>query len=189
MVIKPTLTLGINTDNVARLRELASEVGAFLQGEFTLVSGRESSYYFDGKRLTLSPEGSYRIGKAIVDELAGTDVDAIGGVAVGGYPMVTAAGLVSYLEGKSKPIFIVREVTKEHGTKRRIEGHFKKGSRVALVEDVLTTGGSVLRAVGAVEEAGGRVVRVMVLVDRDEGGSDRLRGAGYELTSLLRVVH
>lgn len=183
----PSLELGLDTEGTRRLREIAYEAGAFLTGEFTLTSGRKSNYYIDGKRITLSPEGAYLVGKAIFDELVKTGVDAVGGVATGAYPMVTSVALVSQLEGKAIPAFIVREVAKEHGTMRQIEGHLKEGSRVAIVDDVLTTGGSVLKAIEAVEEAKCRVVKVMVLVDRREGGSDRLKQEGYDFTALLSV--
>jgi len=183
----PSLELGLDTEGTRRLREIAYEAGAFLTGEFTLTSGRKSNYYIDGKRITLSPEGAYLVGKAIFDELVKTGVDAVGGVATGAYPMVTSVALVSQLEGKAIPAFIVREVAKEHGTMRQIEGHLKEGSRVAIVDDVLTTGGSVLKAIEAVEEAKCRVVKVMVLVDRREGGSDRLKQEGYDFTALLHI--
>ena len=87
------------------------------------------------------------------------------------------------------PVFIVREVVKEHGTMRRIEGHLKEGSRVAILEDVLTTGGSVMKAIEAVAKVNCRVVKIIALVDRDEGGSQRLKKAGYDFTALLRVGH
>jgi orotate phosphoribosyltransferase len=185
----PTLELGLDTEGTRRIREIAGEVGAFLTGEFTLTSGKKSNYYIDGKKITLSPEGAYLVGKAIFDELIKTGVDAIGGVATGAYPIVTAVALVSHLEGKPIPAFIVREVTKEHGTMRKIEGHLKQGSRVAIVDDVLTTGGSVSRAIEAVEAAKCKVVKVIVLVDRHEGGSDRLKKEGYDFTTLLSVIH
>ena len=185
----PTLELGLDTEGSRRIREIAHEVGAFLTGEFTLTSGKKSNYYIDGKRITLSPEGAYQVGKVIFDELAEIEVDAVGGVATGAYPMVAAVAVISHLEGKPMPIFIVREVTKEHGTMRRIEGHLKEGSRVAILEDVLTTGGSVLKAIEAVQAANCTVVRVIVLVDRNEGGSDRLKAEGYDFTAILRVAH
>jgi len=185
----PTLELGLDTEGTRRIREIASEVGAFLTGEFTLTSGKKSNYYIDGKKITLSPEGAYLVGKAIFDELIKTGVDAIGGVATGAYPMVTAVALVSHLEGKPIPAFIVREVTKEHGTMRQIEGQLKEGSRVAIVDDVLTTGGSVLKAIEEVETVNCKLVKVIVLVDRREGGSDRLKKEGYDFTALLNVIH
>ena len=185
----PSLELGLDTEGTRRIREIAGEVGAFLTGEFTLTSGKKSNYYIDGKKITLSPEGAYLVGKAIFDELIKTGVDAVGGVATGAYPIVTAVALVSHLEGKPIPSFIVREVAKEHGTLRQIEGHLKEGSRVAIVDDVLTTGGSVSRAIEAVEAAKCKVVKVIVLVDRHEGGSDRLKKEGYDFTTLLSVTH
>ena len=185
----PTLELGLDTEGVRRIREIAHEVGAFLTGEFTLTSGKTSNYYIDGKRITLSPEGAYLVGKAIFDELRGSEVETVGGVATGAYPIVTAVGLISHLEDKPVPVFIVREVVKEHGTKRQIEGHLKEGAKVAILEDVLTTGGSVMKAIEAVAAVGCRVVKVIALVDRDEGGGERLRKAGYNFTALLRVAH
>jgi len=181
------LELGLNTEGARRIREIASEVGAFLRGEFTLTSGKKSNYYFDGKKVTLSPEGAYQVGKAIFDQLAGVGIGAVGGVPVGAYPMVAAVALVSHLEGKPIPAFMVREETKEHGTKRKIEGHLKEGSRVALVDDVITTGGSLLRAIEAVEMAKCKVVKVVALVDRHEGGSDRLKQEGYDFSAILHL--
>ena len=181
------LELGLNTEGARRIREIASEVGAFLRGEFTLTSGKKSNYYFDGKKVTLSPEGAYQVGKVIFDQLAGVGIDAVGGVPVGAYPMVAAVALVSHLEGKPIPAFMVREETKEHGTKRKIEGHLKEGSRVALVDDVITTGGSLLRAIEAVEMAKCKVVKVVALVDRHEGGSDRLKEEGYDFSAILHL--
>jgi orotate phosphoribosyltransferase len=185
----PTLELRLDTESARRLREIATEVGAFLTGEFTLTSGKKSNYYIDGKRITLSPEGAYWVGKAIFNELAGIDVDAVGGVATGAYPMVTAVAVISYLEGKPLPVFIVREVAKEHGTMRKIEGHLKEGSRVAILEDVLTTGGSVIKAIEAVAAMSCKVVRVIALVDRSEGGSDRLKKEGYDFRAILNIAH
>ena len=189
MEARPTLELGLDTEESRRIREIAHEVGAFLTGEFTLTSGKKSNYYIDGKRITLSPEGAYLVGKAIFDELVGSGVEAVGGVATGAYPMVTAVAVISHREGKPVPIFIVREVVKEHGTMRRIEGHLKEGTKVAILEDVLTTGGSVVKAIEAVEAMGCQVIRVIALVDRDEGGSEGLKKAGYNFTALLRVAH
>jgi len=179
--------LGLNTESARRIREIASEVGALLEGEFTLTSGKKSNYYFDGKKLTLSPQGAYWVGKAMFDELAKIGVDAVGGVATGAYPIVTATALVSHLEGKPLFSFMVREVPKEHGTKRKIEGHLKEGSRVAILEDVITTGGSVSKVIEAVEAVNCKVVKVIALVDRHEGGSDRLKQEGYDFTAILHL--
>ena len=185
MVTYSTLELGLNKKRYERILELAKETGALLYGEFTLTSGKKSHHYFEGKRLTLHPEGAYWVGKAMFDELTKIGVDAVGGVAVGGYPIVAAVALVSHQEGKPIPSFIVREQPKEHGTKRKIEGHLKEGSRVAIVDDVITTGGSVIKAIEAAEAAGCKVAKVMVIVDRHEGGSDLLKNKGYDFTAII----
>jgi len=185
----PTLEPGLDSGLARRIAELAGEVGAFLTGEFTLSSGRKSNYYIDGKKITLTPEGAYLVGRVIFEALAGTGVAAVGGVATGAYPMVTALAIVSHLAGKPVPIFVVREVAKEHGTMRRVEGHLAPGAKVAILEDVLTTAGSVMKAIEAVEAVGCEVLKVIALVDRQEGGGDRIRQAGYDFTALLKVVH
>jgi orotate phosphoribosyltransferase len=187
MVTSSILELGLNTESAKKIREIADEVGAFLRGDFTLSSGRKSGHYFDGKKVTLSPEGAYWVGKAIFDELKEIEVDAIGGLAIGADPIVSAVALVSHLEGKPIPSFIVRDERKEHGTKRKIEGHLQEGCRVAIVDDVITTGGSVSKAIEAVEAVNCKVVKVIVLVDRHEGGSDTLKDKGYDFTSILHL--
>jgi orotate phosphoribosyltransferase len=185
MAISSTLELRVNTKNAQRILEIARETGALLDGEFTLASGRKSNHYFEGKRLTLSAEGAYLVGKVVFDELADIDVDAIGGLAIGADPIATAVAVVSHLEGKPIPAFIVREEPKQHGTRKKIEGHIKEGFRVVIVDDVITTGGSVDKAIEAVKEAGCKVVKVIVLVDRHEGGSDKLKEAGYDVSSII----
>lgn len=185
MVVSYSLELGVDTERTRRILELAHKTGALLHGEFTLSSGQKSDHYFEGKRLTLHPEGAYLIGKEIYDRLAMIDVDAIGGLVMGAFPIITAVALVSYQEGKPIPSFIVREQPKQHGTQRKIEGHFRKGSKVAIVDDVITTGGSVLKAIKAVEEEGCEVVKVIVIVDRNEGGSELLRKEKYNFEAII----
>ena len=185
MVAHSTLEVRVKTETAKRILELAQEMGALLYGEFTLTSGKKSRHYFEGKRLTLHPEGAYWVGKAMFDELTKMGVEAVGGVAVGGYPIVAAVALVSHLEGKPIPSFMVREAPKEHGTRRQFEGHFREGSRVAIVDDVITTGGSVKKVIQAVEAANGKVVKVIVIVDRHEGGSDQLKNEGYDFEAII----
>lgn len=179
--------MGLNTESAGKILKIAYEVGALLYGDFTLTSGKKSHHYFEGKRLTLHPEGAYWVGKAMFDELTKIGVDAVGGVAVGGYPIVAAVALISHLEGKPLPSFIVRDQPKEHGTQRKIEGHLKEGSKVAIVDDVITTGGSVKKAIEAVEAASCKVVKVVVIVDRHEGGSDELKKEGYDFASIINL--
>jgi len=172
-------------DTARRLLEVFQEHGV-LRGEFTLSSGLKSSYYFDARLVSLLPEGAYLVGKVICELLAGEEVDAVGGLTLGADPIVSAVTLVSHLEGRPIPAFIVRGERKGHGTGKEIEGHLPPpGSRVAIVDDVITTGGSVLRAIEAAEAAGCRVVKVIALLDRHQGGSEELRKRGYDFIAIL----
>ncbi len=148
------------------------------RGVFTLASGRKSDYYLDCKLTTLDPQGSILTGYAIMEllEAQGIRADAIGGLTMGADPIVTAVAAVSHLEGKPLPAFIVRKEPKPHGRQRRIEGIDEKEiSKVIIVDEVCTTGVSTLEAIRAAEDAGLQVVAVLSLVDREEGGSERLR--------------
>jgi orotate phosphoribosyltransferase len=187
MVVSYFLELGVDTPRTRRILELAHKTGALLHGDFTLSSGKKSDHYFEGKRLTLSPEGAYLIGEEILDMLAGVDVDAVGGLVMGAIPIVTAVALVSHMKGTPIPSFLVREEPKAHGTRRKIEGHLAVGSKVAIVDDVITTGGSVEKAIEAVEAEGCKVVKVIVIVDRHEGGSEKLRRAGYDFEAIINL--
>lgn len=185
MVTSSFLELRMGSEAASKVLEIAKRVGALMYGDFILSSGKKSNHYFDGKKLTLSPEGAYWVGKAVFEELAKIEVDTVGGLSIGADFMATAVALVSHLEGKPIPSFIVRDVPKKHGTKKKIEGHLREGSRVAIVDDVITTGGSVKRAIEAVEEAGCKVVKVIVIVDRHEGGSDQLKNDRYDVTAII----
>jgi orotate phosphoribosyltransferase len=174
----------LTAENDRRLLELFRE-HAVLHGDFTLSSGLKTSYYFDGRKITLWPEGAYLIGKKIFDMLTEEGVEAVGGMTLGADPIVASVAVVSHLEGSPVNAFIVRGDVKGHGTQQHIEGPLKAGSRVAIVDDVITTGGSVLRAIEAAEAAGCRVVRVVVLLDRQQGGSDEIVRRGYDFSSIL----
>ncbi|MCK5654566.1 MAG: orotate phosphoribosyltransferase [Dehalococcoidia bacterium] len=170
-----------------RFLELVKEL-ALLRGDFTLASGAQSSYFFDLKMVTLSPEGAYLTGKLVFEILRESGVDAVGGLTLGSDPIVTAVAIVSHLEGKPIPALIVRGELKEHGTQKAIEGNLPtKGSKVAIVEDVITKGGATLKAIEAVEAAGCRVVKVVALLDRHQGGSDELKRRGYNFTAILHA--
>jgi orotate phosphoribosyltransferase len=158
-----------------RLRELLREQ-SLMFGDFTLTSGKKSRYYFDSKRTTLLPEGSYLAAAETLKVLRenGVVADAIGGMTLGADPIVCPASALSHLHGPAMRAFIVRKEAKGHGTSRQIEGNLEPASNVVVVDDVVTTGGSTLRAIEAVEEAGHRVVAVVCLVDREEGGTEKL---------------
>ena len=168
-----------------QILELAERSGAVLYGDFILSSGLKSDHYWDGKKITLSAQGAYLVGKAILEQFVHLEIDAVGGPELGAVPIASAVALVSHLDGQDIPAFIVRKSPKEHGTRKPVEGYFKKGDRVAIVEDVVTTGESVLKAIAVVEDNGGKVITVIALVDRHEGGGDKLRHAGYDFKSIL----
>lgn len=154
----------------------------------TLASGRESDFYFDGKQTSLHPEGARLLGEAFFELLAkGEAVSAIGGPALGACPLVTAISLTSALHNQAIPAFIVRKEPKAHGTAAWIEGmkNLTPGMKVALVEDVVTTGGSLLKAVDRVNEAGFVVSRVLTIVDRNEGGREAFLAKGLYLEALF----
>ena len=160
------------------------------RGEFTLASGRTSSLYIDARLTTMSPDGLVLIGplglRALRDE--SWEVDAVGGLTLGADPISYAISYASALEGSS-PVraFTVRKETKVHGTGKLIEGPFRTHDKVVVIEDVITTGGSALRAAEAIRDAGGDVVGVLALVDREEGGREALESTGLKVRSLTRA--
>ena len=176
------------SETLDRLLALALERGAIKYGDFTLTSGKKSSYYFDGRLLSLDPEGAYLISQAIIPLLEQAGAQAVGGTTLGADPMVAALALASHIKGRSIPAFIVRKESKTHGTKQNIEGPLEPGTNVAIVDDVCTTGGSLFHAIEAAEEAGCSVVKVVSILDRNEGGSDEMRKRGYNFSTLLAAT-
>jgi orotate phosphoribosyltransferase len=157
------------------------------RGSFTLASGKQSSLYIDARLTTMSPEGLALIGPLGLETLrnARWSVDAIGGLTLGADPIAYA---ISYASAQTEsPIraFTVRKEAKTHGTGKLIEGPFEAGDRVAIVEDVITTGASAARAADAAKAAGGQVVGVLALVDREEGGRETLERSGLQVISLV----
>jgi len=167
--------------------ELAKRKGALLFGTFKLSAGGTSHYYFDGRLITLDPEGSYNICKALLPILRECGATAVAGPTLGADPIVSALSLMSYTEGSGIPGLIVRKETKQHGGQRIIEGPISKGGKVAVVDDTCTSGASLLLAIEAVEAAGCDVVKVISILDRNEGGSDTIRQRGYDFISLLEA--
>jgi orotate phosphoribosyltransferase len=160
------------------------------RGDFTLSSGKRSSLYIDARLTTMSPEGLALIGPLALQAIrgAGWDVDAAGGLTLGADPISYAIAFASALPGGGPLVraFTVRKEAKTHGTGKLIEGPFVSGDRVVIVEDVITTGGSALRAVDAVRAAGGRISGVIALVDREEGGREAIEAAGLPVVALTR---
>lgn len=150
-----------------------------------LTSGKTSNYYIDAKMTTLDPRGARLVGLLILEALKDYDVDAIGGYTLGADPIVSVVAALSAETDRPLSAFIVRKEPKKHGERKMIEGPFQQGWKVAVVDDVVTTGGSTLKACRAVEEEGGRVVLALTLVDRLEGGRENLEKSGYTFVSLL----
>jgi orotate phosphoribosyltransferase len=172
-----------------RLLSLLAERSA-RRGQFTLASGRQSTLYIDARLTTMSPDGLALIGPLALERIvqAGWDVDAIGGLTLGADPVSYAVAYASASTTRPLRAFTVRKEAKTHGTGRLIEGPFREGDRVVVIEDVITTGGSALRAVEAIRTAGGVVVGVLALVDREEGGREALESAGLSVVTLAQAT-
>jgi orotate phosphoribosyltransferase len=156
------------------------------RGNFTLASGRQSSLYIDARITTMSPDGLLLIGPLGVAAIhdAGWKVDSIGGLTMGADPIACAVSYASAAGATPFRAFTVRKEPKVHGTGKLIEGAFRAGDRVAVIEDTITTGGSAKKAIDAVRAAGGHVIGVLALVDRQEGGREALEAEGVAVVSL-----
>ena len=166
------------------IRELSYE-----EREVTLASGRKSNFYFDGKQTTLNARGAVLTGRLFYEELKKFDspVEGVGGPTMGADPIATATAMVSSLAGDPIPAFIIRKEPKKHGTGQWVEGrkNLRQGARVVIVEDVVTTGGSSLKAVEKAREEGLEVLGVIVLVDREEGGRETMEAQGVALRAIF----
>ncbi len=170
----------------ARLAQLIKD-RALRFGDFKLASGQKSNYYIDGKQISLSGEGLYLLASLILDSLP-PQVEAVGGMAIGADPIAGAVAALAADRGRKLDAFIVRKERKQRGTQQQVEGPLHSGAKVAVLEDVITTGGSTLRAIEALQrEYAAEVVTVVVMVDRLQGARDNLAAAGFELTVLFDV--
>jgi orotate phosphoribosyltransferase len=171
-----------------RLVEMLATRSARL-GSFILASGRRSDLYIDARLTTMSPDGMATIGPLALIALreAGWRADAVGGLTMGADPVSCAIAYASALAGAPLRAFTVRKEAKAHGAGKLIEGPFRAGDRVVVVEDTITTGGSALKAVGAVRAEGGEVLGVLAVVDREEGGRATLSAAGVSVVALTRA--
>ena len=172
-----------------RLVEMLATRSARL-GSFVLASGQRSELYIDARLTTMSPDGMATIGPLALAALreASWRADAVGGLTMGADPVSYAIAYASALAGTPLRAFTVRKEAKAHGAGKLIEGPFRAGDRVVIVEDTITTGGSALRAVGAVRAAGGEVLGVLAVVDREEGGRAALNAAGVAVVALTRAA-
>ena len=165
---------------------------SYREGDFTLASGQKSSFYIDMKATTLHPDGAYLIGELAVELLAQKDVpiEGVGGLTLGADPIATALSLAGRARGKSWPAFIVRKEAKGHGTGKYVEGaeNLRPGAPVLVLEDVVTTGGSSVKAIERLRAEGYRPVAVLTVVDRQQGGEANLRALGVDFFSLLTLT-
>ncbi len=168
---------------VAEIREKALKFG-----DFTLASGKKAKYYLDGKQVTLDGEGVRLVAEGILDLLAEDNMPAaVGGMAIGADPITAAVITMSAVRGTPIRGFMVRKESKGHGTNQYVEGPVQPGEEVVIVEDVVTTGGSSLKAIERVEAFGLKVVGVIAIIDRMEGGRQAFESRGYRLQSLLTI--
>jgi orotate phosphoribosyltransferase len=193
----PTLALGQAPtlsnafDARTRLRDIIAARSFRLGQMFRLVSGAESNVYFNMKPTMFDPEGSALMARLVVERLAEAGVDAAGGLEMGAVPIVAAATVQSHLVGRPIRGFFVRKKAKEHGARLRIEGlaagESLAGKRVAIIDDVCTTGGSALSAIDEVRAVGGEVALVLAVVDREEGAERLMREHGLAFDALYRA--
>jgi orotate phosphoribosyltransferase len=154
---------------------------------FKLASGKLSRYYVNCRIVTLDPEGMILIGNLIAERIGNSAIEAIGGPALGAIPIIDAVAMISFQRGKILKPFYVRERVKDHGIAKKIEGNIERGDRVVIVDDVITTGGSTIRAIECAKNEGLEVVKVIALVDREEGGREAIEQYVKDFESLLTM--
>jgi len=164
------------------LIDLLKENEVFLEGDFTLSSGKKSNYYINMKKAITEPEILSTISKLITEKIKDDEIDKVAGPALGAVPIATAVSLES-----GKPLLMIRKEKKGYGTSKLIEGNLIQGDNVILVEDVTTTGGSLLKAINAILDNGGVVKKAFVVVDREEGAMETFANEGITLEPLISV--
>lgn len=174
-------------DSRARLLDIIRK-RSFGRGDITLASGRKSDFYFNLKPTMLDAEGAALLAELTLDALAGENIDYVGGLEMGAVPIAGAIAQLSFLRGKPIQAFFVRKKPKEHGARLSVEGlapgETLAGKRIVIVEDVTTTGGSAIKAAEAVRDAGGDIVMVFTMVDRQEGATEGFKDAKLPFRAL-----
>jgi orotate phosphoribosyltransferase len=174
----------------ARLADII-RTRSFGRGEITLASGRKSDFYFNLKPTMLDPEGAALLAELTFDALRNDELDYVGGLEMGAVPLAGAIAQLSWLKNHPIAAFFVRKKPKEHGARLAVEGLAKgetlQGKRIVIVEDVTTTGGSAIKALDAVRDAGGDVVLVYTMVDREEGAAENFKQAGVPFRALYKA--
>lgn len=157
------------------------------QAVFKLTSGRMSRYYVDCKKVTLDPKGAALIGRLVFERIKPLHPGGVGGLTLGADPISVAVAVTSHLAGQPIPAFIIRKEPKGHGSRAWIEGNLAEGAAVVVVEDVVTTGGSTLKAIERLKAHGCKILKVIALVDRQEGGREKIEASGHPLEALFTV--
>lgn len=161
---------------------------AFSFGKFILSSGKESNFYLDARRVTLSPEGAYLCAKIILDLVKSETFDAIGGPTLGADPLVGALGVLSFQAGKPVNTFIIRKAPKAHGKQQQIEGPMiPDDGTVVLIDDVATTGKAFVESLDVLDKIGIKVKKCVCIIDRNEGGREAVKARGCELVSIFKA--
>ncbi|MGB5963771.1 MAG: orotate phosphoribosyltransferase [Coleofasciculaceae cyanobacterium] len=178
-------------DNLTTVRQFLLDLFcqlAYKEGDFVLSSGQRSTYYINGKQVTLHPQGAYSIGRLLLAQLP-LDTQAVAGLTLGADPIVSAVSVVSAYENRPIPALIIRKEAKGHGTMAYIEGPtLSPGAKVVVLEDVVTTGQSALKAVERLQGAGYRVEQVIALVDRQQGGEELYQASGLKFEAVFSIV-
>jgi len=164
--------------NIENLAQLVKDT-ALLTGEFTLSSGRKSNYYLDKYRIETRPDILHAVAEGLIPKIP-SNTDILAGPELGAIPLVTAVGLKTGI-----PFLLVRKKAKEYGTKNVVEGLYEKGQNVVLIEDVLTTGTQAVTAADSLRELGLNVLKIVCVVDREEGAREAVESAGYVFDPLL----
>lgn len=177
-----------NRTDCQKLFELLKQL-SFKKGQFVLASGKTSNYYMDCRMTTLSGQGSYLIGKLLYDRISPLHVDAVGGMSMGADPMVSSVIYRAAEMGQDLNGFLIRKEAKGHGRGKQIEGHIQPWMKIVLLEDVVTTAGSTIKAIEAIRNFSPEVeiVKVLSLVDRGEGGAERLSQFGIPYEALFEI--
>jgi orotate phosphoribosyltransferase len=176
-------------DSMSNRQQLISLVRerALKFGDFTLASGQKSTYYLDGKQVVLFSHGLRLVSEGLLELLEGVEFDAIGGMSIGADPIVGGVLAVASAKGRALNGFMVRKEAKGHGTNRYVEGPMQPGMKVVIVDDVITTGGSSLLAIDRIEEFGCKVVKVVAIVDRLQGGKANFAARDLDFEALLTI--
>ena len=172
--------------DIEKLYKRVYELGVFKKGSFTLSSGKKSNYYIDGRLISLDPSGSEKISKIFINKI-NFKIDKIGGPATAAIPLISSlSSYLKHLHNKEVPGFYIRPSSKEHGLTNKIEGSLNKEENVVVIDDTLTTGGSIINAIKEIQSVGANVKLSLSIFDRNEGGKEKIEKLGINHYSIFR---